>query len=259
VHRAGRLRAVRGGPNHLCGGDIPPTVTIHTFAGQSLNLSQGVFLNGGTDGVLCWETPADKKAGSLGASNELSIVPLPPGATATEVFVTADACATLTSGSNGLVLIPKNGGPSTFRSLLFRPAGGTAADDGNYWISDALTGELAKIRRDGSEAGRFGLGKPIYRVSTLPTGEVTGWSPPRTFVVYNPTFNLGASYVFLGTASNIVDVKPTPRLPNVSIVIHYDPTAGQYFGRSLESFTRSLPDLYRLGFGDGCVRGISGR
>lgn len=248
----------------LCGGDIPPTVTIHAFADQSLNLSQGVFLNGGTDGVLCGETPADKRAFNLGTSDEPFFVPLLPGATATEVFVTPDACATLTSGSNGLVLIPKNGGPSTLRALSFRPAGGTAADDGNYWMSDALTGELVKVRVDGTEAGRFPLGKALYRMSTLSAGEVAGWSPPRTFVVYNPTFNLGASHVFLGTASDIVDIKPIPGFLDAFSEFHYDAAARQSFIRWLrvlrrEEVRRGWWATSRRVLPENCLRDSPGR
>ena len=216
----------------FCGG-VPSAVQFHTFTQQGFTFSQGVFWNGNSTGLICGATPSDGKVFRVKPPEEPQVFNLPAGSRAQDVFIDGNACVVLGTGRNGILRFEETG-ESLFIDLSWTPGSGTVAPNGNLYVTDAYNPKLNELTRDGQQVADFDLSASIFRISTLPNGDVFGLVPPRTFVVFDPDFGLEATHPLSGTGNNIVDFKPKPGLQPGVLVFLNDPTVGRSFVRTVE-------------------------
>jgi hypothetical protein len=215
---------------------------IKLFDQFSPDTSQGIFWNGNGTGLVCGGTPADGTVFFQRPGGLLDHYPLPAGAHLQELFPDGNACVALTTGTNGIFRYDSDG--TAFTNLPFTPGSGTPAPSGNLYVTDAFDPWLYEMTRSAQQLAQYGLPQPLFRVHTLPNGDLFGFAGGRTFVIFDPDFGQSATHVLSGTGSTIIDLKPSPGTE--TLVFLRDAAAGRSFVRNLdEDLQRLIDDLPR--------------
>jgi hypothetical protein len=246
----------------FCGG-APSEVRFGTFARQDFNFSGGVFWNGNSTDVLCGGTPGNGKVFVVEHGGEPKVFDVPAGSHLQDVFPDANGCVALGTGNNTAFRFVGNQVSLLDTTPLdFTPGSGTVAGSGNYYITDAFDPKLYEYTRDGRQVASHDLSTEIFRIHALPNGDVLGLAPPRTFVMFDPDFELETTYLLSGTGNDILDFKPAPG--ERTLIFLRDPTVGRSFARTLQeervdAAVRRANWLLRAYSRDACLGNIEGR